>query len=89
MGFSCVLIGDNMTKNINRVPKKSWMQWSELARKVFNRVYNFVMDNEDLMKHPKQPVMKPRHWKTIAWNSAWIAADAVDDKVPDEIETVR
>lgn len=75
-------------KNKFKVGKKVWRKWSLLARTVFNRVYEFVYDNPEMMLHPKQEKPKPIFWKTTAWNAAWIAADAVDDTIPDEIVEV-
>lgn len=72
-------------KNQYRVPKKQWMKWSNNAKEVFNRVYDFAYRNQDLMTHPKQPKVRTDHWQTCAWNSAWIAADAVDDCIPMEV----
>lgn len=65
-------------KNRNRVPTKQWRKWSAKAHDVFNEVYSFAYDNPDLMTHPAAPKPKPLYWKTVAWNAAWIAADAVD-----------
>ena len=76
-----------MIKNTFRVPVKQWRRWSATARAVFNRTYDFVHDNQGLMTHPKMSAIKPAHWKTVAWNAAWIAADAVDDTVPAEVVT--
>ena len=76
------------TNNINRVPSKQWKKWSEQARTVFNRVYDFAIDSQWAMSHPKSYVQKDEHWKTTAWNMAWIAADAVDDSIPTKITTV-
>ena len=76
-------------KNENRVPLKQWRRWSEKAREVFNRVYEFGTNNQWAMLHPKQTPPKPDHWKTTCWNAAWIAADAVDDSIPDEIVEVK
>lgn len=72
-------------RNQNRVPKKQWRRWSETARRVFNETYRFMMSNKRLMLHPKQEPPKPYHWKTTAWNAAWIAADAVDECIPNKI----
>ena len=77
-----------MVRNPYRVPQKQWRRWSEQAKTVFNRTYKFMYDNRAVMLHPKQPVPSPAHWKTTAWNAAWIAADAVDDSIPDEIVEV-
>lgn len=75
-------------RNVNRVPKKQWRKWSTQARSVFNAVYRFAMNNPRLMQHPAAPEPKPFHWKTVAWNAAWIAADAVDDSIPTEVATI-
>lgn len=75
-------------RNSNRVPKKQWRKWSGVARRVFNATYSFIHDNPDLMQHPGAPKPKPFHWKTVAWNAAWIAADAVDDSIPVEVITL-
>lgn len=74
--------------NKNKVPKKQWNSWSKAARVVFNRVYEFCSRHPELMHHPKQQLPKPAHWKTTAWNAAWIAADAVDDTIPTEVISV-
>ena len=76
-------------KNLSRVPAKAWNAWGETARRTFNRVYDFMMNNQKLMTHPGQPAFKPAHWKTIAWNAAWIAADAVDGSLPVAVVTER
>lgn len=76
------------TTNENRVPVKQWRKWSSESKIVFNRVYEFCFNNPDLMLHPKQEKPKPLFWKTTAWNAAWIAADAVDDAIPDEVVVV-
>lgn len=78
-----------MTKNVNRVPKKQWMKWSAGARVAFNRSYEFIYYNQDLIIHPKAATASPIQWKTIAWNAAWIAADATDDSIPTKIVTVE
>lgn len=78
-----------LTSNKNRVPKKQWLKWSEHARTIFNRVYEFMMENQEIMNHPNAvAALSYTEWKTVCWNSAWIAADACDDIVPTEIVTV-
>ena len=73
-------------KNQHKVPQKQWMKWSPKAREVFNDVYHFGMNNQSMMNHPKQEDdLKPSSWKTVCWNFAWLAADAIDDCIPDEI----
>ena len=77
-----------MTKNVNRVQKKQWSKWSKEARTIFNRCYKFFMKNHDVMNHPKATKQPKEHWKTVAWNAAWTAANACDDTVPTEIVEV-
>lgn len=77
-----------MTKNVNRVPKKKWTKWSKAAREVFNRCYAFFIGKQEIMNHPKAKKLPTEHWRTVAWNAAWIAADACDDTVPTEIVDV-
>lgn len=72
--------------NHNRVPQKVWLKWSVTARTVFNRTYDFMMNNQGVMLHPKMEKPSPQHWKTICWNAAWIAADAVDNALPTDVE---
>lgn len=74
--------------NRYRVPVTVWRRWSPAARTVFNRTYDFMIDNPGLMNHPKQAPFKHEHWKTLCWNAAWIAADAVDNTIPERIVEV-
>ncbi len=62
--------------NSHRVPVKSWRKWTEHGRTVFNDTYEIYRNNQRLITHPKADPVPPRHWKTIAWNMAWLAADA-------------
>lgn len=77
-----------MIKNENRVPKKQWDKWTENARGIFNKAYDFLYYNQPLTTHPKTKKIPSNQWKTIAWNAAWIAADACDDTIPTEIVMV-
>ncbi len=64
--------------NLCKVPKKQWGKWSEKARGVFNSVYDSMTSNPWAYWHPKCLEISLSHWKTVAWNAAWTAADAVD-----------
>lgn len=75
-------------RNRYKVPQKQWRKWSRIARTVFSRVYMFMLHNERITVHPRSPKQTPAQWKTTAWNTAWISADAVDDALPDYIETI-
>ena len=66
-----------MVPNKYKVGKDKWTKWSESAKRVFNNTYSTMYDDQQLFMHPKAPVIKHAHWKTISWNAAWIAADSV------------
>lgn len=70
-----------MSKNKYRVPKSQWRKWRKRARVTFNWLYGLMMKDPDLFNHPKAIKMNAAHWKTVAWNTAWLAADAVDDAI--------
>lgn len=71
--------------NRNHVPLKQWRKWSPKARAVFNDVYAFIYENHDIVTHPRAEAAPTAQWKTLSWNAAWIAADAVDDDLPSEV----
>lgn len=62
--------------NHHRVPKKQWDKWSWIARTTFNALYSEMIQFQCCFVHPKAAVIPCEHWKTIAWNAAWIAATA-------------
>ena len=66
--------------NKNRVPKAQWKKWSDKAHEMFNDIYEMVYDNQRLITHPKMTQVSPAHWKTVAWNTAWLAADKLDGR---------
>jgi hypothetical protein len=68
------------TLNVYDVPKKQWRRWSDLARKAFNGTYGFMVQNQELVKHPKTRLLEAWEWNTIAHNAAWMAADAVNGR---------
>lgn len=64
-------------KNIHKVPKKQWRKWDIVGRGVFNEVYETLSLNPGFIRHPKDKPVSARFNYTLAWNTAWIAADAV------------
>lgn len=64
--------------NLYHVPVKQWNRWTPHGREVFNIVYSTVRDNQGLFLHPKAAMHSREHWKTAAWNTAWIAANAAE-----------
>lgn len=72
-----------MIKNSYRVPKKQWSKWSEAARYMFNLHHAGMLLAQDMFLHPNTKSIPGEEWGTIAWNSAWFAANAVDtDEFP-------
>ena len=66
-------------QNRNKVPKKQWTKWNQKEiRLMFNGLYESMMNDPELFKHPKAEPMAPKYWKTISWNAAWIAADILN-----------
>lgn len=65
------------SRNTHKVPKKQWMRWNEDERIVFNDLYDQMLVNQSVFTHPRTAVMPPDEWKTICWNAAWTAADAM------------
>lgn len=64
--------------NRYKVPERQWRRWPEIARVVFNAQFQQMREQRSL-QHPKMATMPKEHWRTIAWNSAWLAADNVRD----------
>lgn len=64
-------------KNRYKVPIKQWRYWGERAQATFCEVYSLMMQRQELFTHPQAIKQKAQHWKTVAWNTAWIAADQV------------
>lgn len=65
--------------NSYAVPLSQWRKWTDEERRVFNDVFSFSVANQRLMVHPSASDVAPDHWKTVAWNHAWFAADALRD----------
>jgi len=43
-----------------------------------------IYENQKLIAHPRMEKIKAAHWKTVAWNAAWLAADRIDGKFGEE-----
>lgn len=64
-----------MVENLYKVPRNQWKKWDDRQRSMFNMMNEFLLDHQEIMNHPEAPVLHPKHWDTIAWNAAWMAAD--------------
>lgn len=68
-----------MTQNTHKVSAKQWRRWHDDARQVFNQVYPQLFDGYTtgtLLPPSLAVVIGPKAARVIAWNSAWLAADA-------------
>lgn len=67
---------DSRAPNKFKVPVKAWNSWTLVARHVFNKTFETMQKSPDLFRHPEDALteINPVYWRTIAWNSAWIAA---------------
>lgn len=66
-------------RNRYKVQKRMWRKWSQAARKVFNDTHFQMINSQWIFTHPQADKISREHWKTIAWNAAWTAAEAVRD----------
>ena len=68
--------------NPNKVPASEWRKWSDLGRHTFNTVFFELYRHRTMFAHPKARSVPMEHWRTTAWNAAWVAADAVREHEP-------
>lgn len=76
-------------QNKHKVPKKQWDRWSTEAQRAFIGLYEHMTGSQFAYLHPQADPPNPEHWKTTAWNAAWMAANAVDEAIPDKIITIK
>lgn len=65
-------------RNRYRVPATQWVKWSAAARRMFTELFGCMHRNQWVFLHPHQAALSSAMWRTVAWNAAWLAADAVD-----------
>ena len=66
-------------KNKYKVPKKQWGKWTERGRGVFNYIYDVLMYQFKVVCPPKFGELSTNTRKVVAWNTAWLAADAASE----------
>jgi hypothetical protein len=78
---SCIVCRENAEDDGNKfgVQPEKWAIWSFDAQKVFNRVYEDMLEAPGDFFHPEAEVPPTALFITTAHNAAWVAADAVDD----------
>lgn len=64
--------------NKYKVPQKQWRKWGALARGVFNEVYYTIRNNDQVLFPEKAQGLPRPTLRVMAWNIAWIAADAAN-----------
>jgi hypothetical protein len=78
-----VIEGTEMKKlqqeNKYDVDKKQWNRWCDLSQRIFNKMYEFTSLNQGLCLHPEAKRTKATQWNTVAWNTAWVAADSCEE----------
>lgn len=57
--------------------KKAWSRWSEDSQEMFVNMYDYILPNQTIFSHPNMIPMPEAEWKTIAWNTAYMAADFI------------
>ncbi len=67
-----------MAANRYKVPQRQWRKWADIARGVFNRHFSEVNGGQHILA-PGAEKLSKRGWRVLAWNSAWLAADATMD----------
>lgn len=65
-----------MARNLFKVPKKQWAKWTVRGRETFNYIYDILMHNFKVVCPPKFGELHGKTRKVVAWNTAWLAADA-------------
>lgn len=65
---------DNRAANKFKVPQKTWGSWTLVARHVFNKTFESMQQDQENFRHPNSLPVDDKHWKTTAWNAAFIAA---------------
>lgn len=73
-------------ENIYNVSKKKWRNWPDICQRVFNETFYAIRENQLIMIHPGAEEQNQRHWDTVAWNAAWLAADACQKGLKDIIK---
>lgn len=54
-------------------------RWSEAQRRIYGRVYRFMLVNQQVQTHPAMGRIPDEHWDTICHNAAWLAAELLED----------
>jgi len=67
------------------VGARKWKNWPDICQRVFNETYYVMYHNQSMFMHPKGKENPDLHWKTTAWNAAWVAADACQQALKDII----
>jgi 3-deoxy-D-arabino-heptulosonate 7-phosphate (DAHP) synthase class II len=63
-------------ENKNKVPASQWRKWPDIAQRVFNSVHEAMEQNPALFVDSEFRKIAAKQWGPVAWNAAWIAADA-------------
>lgn len=53
-------------------------RWNEAQRRIYGRVYRFMVLNQRSACHPDQAHLPADQWDTICHNAAWLAAEFIE-----------
>lgn len=68
-------------KNTYKVPIKKWSKWSNQAKFVFNEVFCACTAKSRTLWPNSLKGTNRNAIKCMAWNTAWIAADAAQEAI--------
>lgn len=63
-------------ENKYKVPAKQWKKWNHLQKHIFERTYEALSVCGSII-YPPGMKTTPKQIKVVAWNAAWLAADAI------------
>jgi len=59
----------------NKYKVEVWTEWNEQQRRLFTELYERMVESPWAFQHPLAVAVEGGHWRTTAWNAAWMAAD--------------
>jgi hypothetical protein len=80
-----------MVENTHKVDAGQWRKWDKKQRKLFNGVYEDILNvGPDLFLNPitVQRKLSEKEFQVIAWNAAWTAAYILQGDFTTEVITL-
>jgi hypothetical protein len=51
--------------------------WTPEQNSLFARLHKLMSESQSIFMHPNAPRLGAAEWATVAWNSAWAAAEMI------------